>query len=90
MNKLMTLLLAAALTTSTAAYATDAAKPAATPAAHPAATPAATSAPATHAADVKGPAIGEAVTPQNDAAAMHEIIAKMHADDKAKKASAKK
>ncbi len=84
MNKLMTLLLATLLAASSSAFATDAAKPAAAPAAQ--ATQAAQAAPAT----VKGPAVGEAVTPQNDAAALHEIIAKMKADDHAKKASAKK
>lgn len=87
MNKLITLLLATMLAASTSAFATDAAKPAAAPTAPAAsAAPTAQAAPAT----VKGPAVGEAVTPQNDAAALHEIIAKMKADDHAKKASAKK
>ncbi|MBP9219671.1 MAG: hypothetical protein KBD39_09035 [Sterolibacterium sp.] len=79
MNKLLPLLLSVCFVTS--AWATDPAKPAAAPA--PAA---ASTAPAV--AVVKGPAVGELVTPAGDAAAMKEIIAKAKVDSDAAKAKA--
>lgn len=80
MNKLLPLLLSACFATS--AWAADAAKPAAAPAA----APVATVAPATD--TVKGPAVGELVTPAGNAASMKEVIAKAKVDSDAAKAKA--
>lgn len=85
MNKLLSVLLAAALVTP--AFAADAPKAAA-----PAAAPAA-AAPAAAPAAGKSSVAGELVTPQSDKAAMKEIIAKAKVDSdaaKAKSAAGKK